>query len=177
MPSHLSQTFPFVKTIGQETYASFALMAEAGTVIERVRLIARQLQDRKPRPKKQMVAKQLGISPSMLSKILNEDGPKANLRDDVIASILDTLELRADFLFEPDLGPDPNFELWKRRKVEAPAQPPFWAEFTKRWHRFAELRADERAALHDMLTVRASIRDWTDWVPLAEWLIAHRRAK
>lgn len=145
-------------------------------MIDRVRLLIRQVSETLPdKPgRMQAVARKVGISPSMLSKIAGEQ--KAHLRDDVIADILESMQLDPAFLFDADLGEEPDHrEFVRRPKPKAPPPPPHWQEFAASWHRFGELSTAEREGLQRMISEDHEIRDWTDWIPAAEWVLAKRR--
>jgi len=146
-------------------------------VIERVRVLIRQLEAEFPRATKQTLAKKVGVSPSMYSKLRNEGGPKEYLRSDLITEILEATDLSADFFFDPSLGASPDYRQHRRRPATVAAEPPHWADFSKQWPRFDELRPAEIAQLKSMIPAREIIRHWSDWIPLAEWLIAHRRKR
>lgn len=153
-------------------------------MIERVRLLIQQVGATVPQGpgRQQRIAKRMGISPSMLSKIEGE--VKNNLQDSTIKDILDALSLDPAFLFDESLGETPDYRTHVRRKSGSPASnlappvPPHWNDFAARWHRFGELNETERAGLQRIIDVGDhEIRDWTDWIAPAEWVIARRKSR
>lgn len=150
----------------------------SGIVIERVRLLIRQVGATIPEGagRQRRIADRIGISPSMLSKLTGE-GKKVSVRDTTIKEILDALDLDPAFFFDEALGAEPDYRDHIRRKAPEPSgPPPLWPEFAAQWHRFGELSGAERAGLQAMArTAGLELRDWTDWIAPAEWVLARRR--
>lgn len=145
-------------------------------MIERVRLLVKQLKAARPNARQQDIAAELGLSPSMLSKI--EGAAKSRVQDDTLKSIIDALKLDPSFFFDESLGPEPDHrDFIRRRAPRADADPPYWAEFRAHWHRFGELTAEEREGLRRILSADHEIRDWTDWVAAGEWVLGRRRPR
>lgn len=150
-------------------------------MIDRVRLLIRQVGESVPEGagRQQRIAKRLGISPSMLSKI--EKQVKNNVRDDTIKDILDALSLDPAYLFDETLGDEPDYRQHVRQKrTSAPARdlapPPHWADFAAKWHRFDELTPAECEGLQRMIALgEHEIADWTDWIQGAQWILDRRR--
>jgi transcriptional regulator with XRE-family HTH domain len=154
-------------------------MEKGGIVIERVRLLIRQVGASVPataQGRQQRIAKKLGISPSLLSKLEREQ--KSRLQDDTIKAIVDALNLDPAFLFDETIGAEPDHRAFIRRKSSAPpAEPAQWVEFAANWPRFHELTPTERDGIRRTIGLDGehAIAHWTEWVPIAEWVLGRRK--
>lgn len=151
-------------------------MDSEGIVLRRVRLLIRQISagipgDAKAQRKK--VAARLGVSPSQLTKFETEG--RQYVRSDSLESIVKAMRLSPSFFFDPALGPEPDH----RQHIQAPRTPqprkdhPLFGEFAAKWVRFGELSPEQIAQLRGLIDEGAELRDWTEMIPIATWLIEH----
>lgn len=119
------------------------------------------------------VAARTGLSESMVSKILS--GQRKSPTAETIGRVVRSMKLDPAYFFDdPDLEPEPDYRDFVRARV-ASATAPMWAEFEAGWADFGRLTGHEREALRGLISSDHSVRRWTDWVEIAEWLIAHRK--
>lgn len=144
-----------------------------GLVVRRMNLLISQVKDAFPKSTKQKIAERIGLSPSMLSKIVG--GSKKHLEDDTIATVVQRMRLDPAFFFDPELDAPDHRDFVRSRSSEPPGDPPHWADFAANWHRFQELTPSEREGLRRMISDRHQIANWTDWIAPAEWILGRRR--
>lgn len=148
-------------------------------MIERVRLLIRQVGSTVPegvQGRQQRIAKKIGVSPSLLSKI--ERGAKSRLQDDTIKAIVDSLSLDPAFFFDETLGDEPDYRSHiRKRDGNVKREPPFWREFAANWPRFGELTPAERDGIQRTLVTdnEHTVSHWTEWIPVAEWVLGRRK--
>ena len=119
------------------------------------------------------VAKKLGVGDTLLNKI--KSGSRSRISSDTIQHAIDHFNIDPAFFFDPTLDEPDHRDFIRTRVSRRPDPPPFWADFEANWPRQAELTSQEREALWSLVDDEHAVEMWTDWIPLAEWLLRRRR--
>lgn len=119
------------------------------------------------------VAAQLGVGEAIVSRA--KKGSKSDVESKTLEAVCRALRLDPAYFFsQPDADRLSYRDFVRTPQPRPPAESVQWREFAEKWHRFDELTPLERDALRRMLPVNHKILDWSEFVPVAEWLIARR---
>lgn len=142
--------------------------------LTRLRQLLEQLMEEHPDATKTRIASTMGLSPSMVSKLLGD--ARAAPSAETIGRVTRSLNLDPSFFYDDDeLDPPPHYRDYIRGRRAAGPAPACWADFQANWTRFGELTVTEREALQALVTPAHRVDHWTEWVAPAEWILDHRR--